>query len=156
MRLDVPLLPISVEVRWRRLPPSRVTLRGLMIGVVVAGLLFALAAHLGRLNRAMQYHSERASLAAQGRKPAGLAPASGPSPLESWHSAMAGRYRSEFDRIDVLSFVISMTFAALAIVAAFGRVVDWSRRRPRTPAEEGPMAPRPISPVGSHPKPEEP
>jgi hypothetical protein len=157
VRHIVPLLPISVEVRWRRLPPFRVTLRGLVIGVALSGLLFGLVAQLGRMNRALRYHSKQATLAAHGRNASGLASAAGvPSPLEARHSAMATRYRAAFDRIDVLTFLVIMTIASLAAVAALGRVLDWSSRRLGIPTGDGPTDSRPTSPKSPNPEPEEP
>ena len=123
MRTNVPLLPISVEVRWRRLPP--VTLLGLMIAVGLAGLLFALFAQLGRMNRGWQYHSAQAALAAQARKP-----------IAAWHSAMASHYRTEFGRIDFPAFLAFMILATLAVVAVLGRALDWSSRRLGLPADD--------------------
>ena len=145
MRTNVPLLPISVEVRWRRLPPFRVSLRELMIGVVIAGLFFALVAHLGRMNRAMQYHSEQAALAAQARKP-----------IEAWHLAMASHHRAAFERIDFPAFLAFMTFASLAAVAALGRALDWSSRRLGMTTNDEPTDSQPTSLGSPNPQPEEP
>ena len=103
-----------------------------MIGVVLAGLFFALVAQLGRMNRALQYHNEQAALAHEARMRTGLPP----SPLELRHSAMAGQYRASFERIDIAAFLALVTFAALAAVVALGRLLDWSARRLGLSTEE--------------------
>ncbi len=65
MRLNVPLLPLKIEVRWRPLGAPRISLGGLMLAVGVMAVFFSLCAYLGRVNRAMAYHNEQARKAAR-------------------------------------------------------------------------------------------
>ena len=52
MRINIPLLPILIEIRWRPLGPFQFTLRGLMLLVVIVGVFFALTAQTVRLQKA--------------------------------------------------------------------------------------------------------
>jgi hypothetical protein len=70
VRINVPLLPLIVEVRWRVLGPPRFSLRGLMLTVGVVALFFSLCAYVGRLNRAITYHNEQARKGPQLVRPA--------------------------------------------------------------------------------------
>ena len=72
MRLNVPLLPLIVDVRWRTLGAPRISLRGLMLAVGVMAVFFSLCAYLGRVNRAMAYNNEQAENRPEPGFPIGL------------------------------------------------------------------------------------
>jgi hypothetical protein len=125
MRINIPLLPILVEVRRRPLRPLRISIRGLMIAVILAGLFFSLIAWLGRLNQAMNYYADQLSKATASRSKS--AP-SGLTPLETWHMKKLMEYRATYDRVDLSSFALFMACVSLAVVAVLGRVLHGSSR----------------------------
>jgi hypothetical protein len=98
------------------------SIRGLMIAVVLAGLFFSLVAWLGRLNQAMNYHGEQVRKAAASRS---KSPPSGPTLLETWHSMKMSEYRATFERVDLSTFLLLVSCVSLAAVAALGRVLNW-------------------------------
>src|SRR5262249_26615033 len=104
------------------LPPLRMSIRGLMIAVILAGLFFSLGAWLGRLNQAMNYHGEQMRKAAASRA---KSPPSGPTPLETWPSMKLSEDRATFERVDLSTFLLLVTCMSLVVVAALGRVLNW-------------------------------
>jgi hypothetical protein len=132
VRINIPLVPILVEVRWRPLQPFRFSLRGLMIMVGVAALFFSLCAYLGQLNRAANYHAEQAFKASFDRT---KSRPYGPTPLEDWHWKMVDEYRAIFYPVEFIVFLLVVTFVSLVIVAILGRVLHWWHRRSVAPPE---------------------
>ena len=130
MRINVPLLPLIVEVRWRVLGPPRFSLRGLMLTVGVMALFFSLCATLGRLNRAITYHNEQAQKAALNPFPyRSLGAQAGTAPDMNWHTAMANDYRDTFMRLDLIVFLFFMTIVAVCVCALIGRLLNVLARR---------------------------
>jgi hypothetical protein len=132
LRIDIPLLPIFVEVRWRPLRPFRVSIRGLMLTVIMAGLFFSLVAENHRLDRAVKYHGRRTIDQNKQWRP----PPYGPTSLENWHLMKMTEYRAAHDRVDFIVFVLVMATASLGVVAALGRILHWFFRRSFTPPKD--------------------
>lgn len=62
MRLNIPLLPIRIDVQWRPLPPLQFRVRGLMVVVLIAGLFLSLMVHISQLRNVGSYHAQRSLL----------------------------------------------------------------------------------------------
>ena len=131
MRADIPLLPLTIEFRRRRLHPLRISLRWLLLMVAVSGMFFYLVGEARRLGQAMSYHAIQAVEVTKDRSPS-----YDPMPVSRWHSAMAQKYRDAWKRLDLLLCVLLLALAIVIVLGVLGRVV--SRNRPiedRTPAE---------------------
>jgi hypothetical protein len=61
MQFNVPLLPILIEVRWRNHRPPQVSLSGLMILVLLAGVYTWLSIKAARLRNAGSYYALQAT-----------------------------------------------------------------------------------------------
>jgi hypothetical protein len=122
MRADIPLLPLTIEIRWRPLRPLRFSLRWLLLTVAVAGVFLALVAEARRVNQAMSYHTIRALEVTRDRSPS-----YDPTPLSRWHSTMAVRYRDAAERLDLLLFLCVVAIGTVVAVGVLGRIVAWNR-----------------------------
>jgi hypothetical protein len=125
VRINIPLIPVLVDVHWRPLPPFRISVRGLMLAVAIAAVYFALCVYLGQLNALSRYHAEQAYKVYQHRTTS----TTQPDPLESWHFARADWYRDAAERVDLLTAVVAVFFLGLAVVTALGRVLNRLSRR---------------------------
>jgi hypothetical protein len=140
VRINVPLLPLIIEVRWRVLGSPRFSLRGLMLTVGVMALFFSLCAAVGRLNRAMTYHNEQARKAALNPFPyRSLGTQAGPAPDMNWHTTMANDYRETFMRLDLIVFLFFMTIVGVCVCALLGRALNAFARRSVNPLEDEPV-----------------
>jgi hypothetical protein len=127
VRIDIPLLPISIEIHQRRLRPLRGSIRGLMAIIVLAGLFFWLVSELGRLNRAANYHVNELSKIEVTRKSSPYH--YGTTQAEKWHEKNMSEYRAAHERIDLLVFILVVAFASIGVIAVLGRVIDGLSRR---------------------------
>jgi hypothetical protein len=148
VRIDIPLLPVSVEVHRRPLRPFRVSIRGLMIAIVLAGVFFALVAELRRLTLAANYHAEEMIKANAIASRFNTLPL-GTTPLEAWHMRKIAEYRLAHERLDLIAFAMLMAFVSLFAVAALGRVVHWLSRPSAIPPQDG--SPRRTAELLRHP-----
>ena len=135
MRINIPLLPMEVEVRWRPLRPLRFSIRGLMIAIASAGLLFSLIAWLGRLNQAANYHAEQ-MMKANASRP--KSPPYGPTPRELWHMNKLMEYRATHERVDLIVFLLLIACVSLGVIAVVGRVLHGFSRPSVIPPREEP------------------
>jgi hypothetical protein len=138
VRINVPLLPVVVELEWRRLPPFRCSLRGLLLTVAVAALFFALCAYLGRVNQAIQFHNEHARKASATMGPFRTLTPTRPNPLEQWHYAMALHYHAVFERLDFIGFLIIVMIVSVTVLAVVGRILNWFVRQSSVSVDEEP------------------
>ena len=120
MRADIPLLPLTIEFRRRRLHPLRISLRWLLLIVAVSGMFFYLVGEARRLGQATSYHAIQAVEVTKDRSPS-----YDPMPVSRWHSAMAQQYRNGRAQLDLLQFVFIMATGTVIIVGVLGRVVAW-------------------------------
>jgi hypothetical protein len=133
VRINIPLLPILIEIRWRPLGPFQFTLRGLMLLVVIVGVFFALAAQTVRLHKAGSYHAEQTVRASLSRS---KSPPYGPTPLELWHAKLSRDYHNAASLTEFITAMIFLTLVALGVVAVLGRIVHRLDRRPSLPPRE--------------------
>jgi hypothetical protein len=122
MRADVPLLPWTIEIRRRPLPPPQFSIRALLLVVAVTGVFLALVGELRRLGETMSYHAVQAVEVTKARSPS-----YDPRPMSQWHSAMSQRYRADFERLDLLVFLFILTVGAILAIGVLGRVIAWVR-----------------------------
>jgi hypothetical protein len=133
LRLNVPLLPVMVEVRWRPLGPPRISLYRLMLAVAVIAIFFSLWAYLGRVNRAIDYHNEQARKAAGNPFTYGpLAAEPGDVAAMNWHTAMASEYHDTFMRLDLIVLLFGVAIAGVCVCALVGRFLNVFARRSLT------------------------
>ena len=59
MWINIPLLPLKVEVQRRTIPPFRLTIWGMMLAVGIAGGFFAIFKHVDSLAQLNRYHAEQ-------------------------------------------------------------------------------------------------
>jgi hypothetical protein len=139
VKIDVPLLPIVLEARWRPLPTfrPRITLVGLMLAVVVAAAFFSLAARSVRLRTAGSFHAVKASEenALNHRQHKSLAPVV-PTPLETWHASMSHRHHDAASRVEWHMGIIVKLLLAWGLVAVSGRALHWLRGRWVSPRKD--------------------
>lgn len=130
MRINIPLLPICIEietgeVRWRSLPPLRLTLLGLILMVAIAALFLSVLVEVVRLHNISSHHAIETQKAANHRP--------GPPYLhtsfEVWHFRMAKFYRAAADRKEAILAVMLKLLVMLGMVAVLGRVIHWLFRR---------------------------
>ncbi len=135
MRINIPLLPVCIEVRWRSLPPLRLrfTLLGLILLVAIAALFLSVGAEAVRFRNLGSYHAIERQKAANNRPPG---PPFGHTPLEDWHFRMSKDYHSAAERKEVILDVMLKLLVMLGMVAALGRVIHWLFRRPVLPSRE--------------------
>jgi hypothetical protein len=122
MRADIPLLPLAIEFRRRRLHPLRFSLRWLLLMVAVSGMFFFLVGKARRLGQATSYHAIQAVEVTKDRSPS-----YDPTSLSRWHSAMAQEYRDAWERLDLLLFVFILAIRTVVVLGVFGGVVAWIR-----------------------------
>jgi hypothetical protein len=126
VRINIPLLPIHIDVRWRPLPPLRLrfTVLGLMLMVGITGLFFSFVAESVRLNRLGSYHAEQRSNLAKSRH-AGPRTGTrlGATALEDWHAKTSDKYHAAGNRIGSRLVATLMAFGALGMVALLCRVL---------------------------------
>src|SRR5258708_2241971 len=106
MRLNIPLLPLQIEIRWRSLPRVRFSIRGVMLIVAIAGIYLSLLKLLGRLAALNNYHADR------------IGPAGGEN---SWHWAMYNHYHDDIARILTIITIINWTILTLLALFVIGR-----------------------------------
>ena len=137
MRINIPLLPICIEietgeVRWRSLPPLRLTLLGLILMVAIAALFLFVLVDAIRLHNISSYHAIETQKAAYNRP--------GPpflhTSLEDWHSRIAKDYCAAADRKEAILAVMLKLLLTLGMVAVLGRVIHWLFRRSVLPSRE--------------------
>jgi hypothetical protein len=124
MHINVPLLPLSVEFRWRPLRPMRFSIRGIMLVVVLAGIFLALIRELHRQGRAMSYHAEQSFVVLLNRTST-----YDPTPLSNWHAAQCAQYQIVVEILDLLIFLFVVSIGAVLALFAIGRIVAWLVRR---------------------------
>jgi hypothetical protein len=90
--------------------------------VAVSGTFFLLVGEARRVGQAMSYHAMRAVEVTMDRSPS-----YDPMPMSRWHSAMAQKYRDEWERLDLLLFVFIVVIGATIVVGVLGRVIAWIR-----------------------------
>jgi hypothetical protein len=122
MRADIPLLPLSIELRRRPLHPLRFSLRWLLTIVAVSGMFFFLLGEARRLGQATKYHLMQALEVTKDRSPS-----YDPMPMSRWHSAMSEKYRAAWGQLDLLLFVVIMTLGTVIVLGVLGRVIPWIR-----------------------------
>src|SRR4051794_16265525 len=159
MLVEVRSHSIPVRPRWRPLRPFRFTLRRLMLAVIIAGLYFALCAHLVQLNSASLYHAEQAYQSSLSRYPnrsyfspgtelppdwKGAVPVPpGAPPEETWHQEMSVSYTAAIRRLWPLVSGLFIGFVSIGTVTALGRGIHALFRHSFAPAtEEPPQVPR--------------
>ena len=141
MHINVPLLPLSVEFRWRPLRPMRFSIRGIMLVVVLAGIFLALVREVYRQGRAMSYHAEQAVLVTMNRTPT-----YDPTPLSNWHAAQSRQYQVVFEKLDFQLFLFVVSIGAVLALVAIGRIVAWLVRRSHDRREKNARNPVATSP----------
>jgi hypothetical protein len=122
MRADIPLLPLTIEVRRRPLHPLRFSLRWLSLIVAVSGIFFYWVGEARRLGQAMSRHAVQAVEVTKDRSPS-----YDPLPLSRWHSAMAQKYRAAWERVDLMLFAFIIAIGGVITFAVLGRVIAWIR-----------------------------
>jgi hypothetical protein len=118
MRADMPLLPFTIEVRRRPLHPLRLSLRWLLLMVGVSGMFFFLVHEAHRVGQATSYHAIRAVEVTKDKSPS-----YDPTPMSRWHSAMAQKYRVEWERLDLLIFVFIIGIGTVIVAGVLGRII---------------------------------
>jgi hypothetical protein len=116
MRINIPLLPFLIDVRWRPLRPFQCRMRGMMLAVGVAGLVCSLGAYAIRLVEMGNDHASRYAY-----NPTGL--------NSGWHAMMAQRYQHAGWILSLAFWVSLMTLTALGMAATLGRILDSLHRR---------------------------
>jgi hypothetical protein len=122
MRAEIPLLPLTIELRRRPLRPLRFSLRWLILIVAVSGMFFCLVGEARHLAQATSYHAIQAVEVTKDRSPS-----YDPMPTSRWHSAMAQKYRDAWERLDLLLFVSIMAIGTVVVLVVLGRVIAWIR-----------------------------
>ncbi len=139
MRINIPLLPICVELKFRPLRPMRMSIWELMVVVLWSGLLFAAVSESRRLGEATSFHAVETVKASAGRS---KSPPYGPTALESWHWEKAIEYRAAHERVDFIAFVLIVTNLVLVLTAVLGRTIHRCfRTRIETRVVEGSQTP---------------
>ena len=141
MRINVPLMPVVVEVRWRRLSPVRVSLRDLMVAVIFASVFLAISARLMRLNRLAVVHQgliaeERLKLA----RPASSNVVWSPT-VEQWHEARMREAQEGARRYDRLFFALILSTYSVTVWFALGRLLNTFVPKPESEAGTAPDPP---------------
>jgi hypothetical protein len=132
VRINMPLIPVYIEVRWRPLRPFRFTLRSLMLAVAITGLFSSLLAYSVRLRTVGSYHAQQSVLVTPVRSES---PPYGLTPLVNRHLKMSHHYHDAASRIEWVMGIISLTLIALGVVAALGRVFYMLYRRSVIPPQ---------------------
>lgn len=125
MRLNIPLLPLVIDLRWRPLSPFRpkISLLGLIFTVGFLGVFFSLAAQSARLHRIGSYHAEQSLLVTLIKTP------NGQHPPAIWHIVQSNQYHAEAQQYDEMAGALLVALVSLGTLAAIGRVLDWVGRR---------------------------
>jgi hypothetical protein len=132
MRLNIPLLPIQIDVRFHfgvRLRPLRTfrfTIRVLMLVVGITAIFCSLwvwfQAYQGRLARANNYHGEQAFdpfLPGVVNRP--------------WHAKMYHEYHAALLRNGMIANTLLRTLLLFVLIFIIGRVMNWLYRRSHPP-----------------------
>jgi hypothetical protein len=122
MRADIPLLPLTIDIRWRPLPPLQFSIRALLLVVAAAAMFLALLGELRRLSQAMSYHAVQAVEVTRLRSPS-----YDPTPMSRWHSTMSQSYRADFERMDLLVYLFILAVGAIIAIGLLGRAIAWVR-----------------------------
>jgi hypothetical protein len=133
MRINVPLLPLAIEITWRSLRPFRFTLRGLLMAVGIAAAFFTLVAYLRRANQAIQYHTLAAREASRSLGPFRNSTPPWANSLEQWHYRMAFHCRVIAERLDLICFLVVVLIAFIALLAIVGQFLNWFAPRSEVP-----------------------
>jgi hypothetical protein len=134
VRINIPLLPICIEtgeVRWRSLPPLRLTLFGLILMVAIAALFLSVLVESVRLHNIGSYHAIETCKVGSIRYPSRET-----KQLRDWHFRMSNDYHAAAYRKDAILAVILKLLVTLGMVAVFGRVIHWLFRRSVLPSRE--------------------
>ena len=128
MRLNIPLLPIQIDVRfhfgvrWRPLRTFRFTIRVLMLIVGITAIFCSLwvwfQAYQGRLARANNYHGEQAFdpfLPGVVNRP--------------WHAKMFREYHAALLRNGTIVNILLYILVIVVIIFIIGRAMNWLYRR---------------------------
>ena len=121
MRLNIPLIPFQIDVRWRPLRVFRFSVRGLMLVVGILGLFFSLLAYERRLALANNYHASQAQVS---------------SVNQLWHKAMWDQYHAAIQRTEIILTILALIILTLVVVTVTGRVLNWLRQRLDVPPRE--------------------
>ncbi len=119
VRINIPLIPVYIEIRWRPLGPFRFSMRSLMLAVAIAGLFFSLWAYSVRLRTVGSYHAQQSVLATEIRSES---PPYGLTPLVNWHVKMSHHYHDAASRIEWIMAISLLTLVAMGVVAVLVRV----------------------------------
>jgi hypothetical protein len=134
VRINIPLLPVCIkagEVRWRSLPPPRLTLLGMILVVAIAALFLCVGAESVRLHNIGSYHAIETSKVASIRYSSRET-----TRLRDWHFRMSKDYHSAAERKEAILDVMLKLLVTLGMVAALGRVIHWLFRRRIPPSRE--------------------
>ena len=132
MRLNIPLLPIQIDVRFhfgvrfRPLRTFRFSIRVLMLIVGITAIFCSLwvwfQAYQGRLARANNYHAEQAFdpfLTGVVNRP--------------WHAKMYHEYHAALLRNGMIANTLLWILLLFVLVFIIGRVMSWLYRRSHPP-----------------------
>ena len=132
MRLNIPLLPIQIDVRshfgvrWRPLRTFRFTIRVLMLVVGITAVFCSLwvwfQANQLRLAQANNYHAEQAFdpfLPGVVNRP--------------WHAKMYHVYHAALLRNGMIANTVLGTLLLFVLLFIVGRVMNWLYRRSHPP-----------------------
>ena len=109
MRVNIPLLPVQIDVQWRPLPRFQFSLRGIMLAVIATALFFSLVAHVDRLTQVHNYHAVQVSVATTNR---------------AWHKAEYERYRAALIVSETGVAIVKFALLTLLVIAVAGRVLN--------------------------------
>ena len=136
MRINILLLPTCIEtgeVRWRSLPPLRLTLLGLILMVAIAAVFLSVLVEAVRLHNISSYHAIETQKAHTYNRPG---PPFFALRLEDWHSRIAIDYCAAADRKEAILAVMLILSGTLGMVAVLGQVIHWLFRRSVLPSGE--------------------
>ena len=132
MRINIPLLPIHIDVQWRPLRPFRLTVLGLMVVVLAAGLFLSLTVRITQLRNAGSYHAQQTVLVTVQRS---TSPPTVTASLINWHLSRSQQNHDAASRLESILGPSLLSVLFLAILAIFGRVLH-SRYRRSTAANQ--------------------
>ena len=117
-------------MRWRSLPPLRLTLLGLILMVAFAALFLSVLVEAIRLHNISSYHAIETQKAANHRPGSPYLQTS----LREWHFMMTKDYCAAADCKEAILAVKLKLLVTLGMVAVLGRVVHWLFRRAVLPS----------------------
>jgi hypothetical protein len=132
MRINIPLLPIQIDVRFhlgfrfRPLRTFRFSIRVLMLVVGIAGILCSLGVwfqdYQGRLARANNYHADQA-----------FDPFLPGVVDRPWHAKMYHEYHAALLRNEMMASTLIRTLIVFVLIFIVGRAMNWVYRQPLPP-----------------------